>query len=92
MSKGRWKRQTKTGLKAKLQQARARVRQLEAVLASVYETTREAMNGANVIHVVRVPKPRLTLPPELNVPATPVPETPPVELSDGDNLGEGRWV
>lgn len=92
MSKGRWKRQTKTGLRVKLRQAQERVRQLEAVLASVYETTREVMNGADAIPVMPAPKSRHTLAPELNVPATPVPETPPVELSDGDNLGEGRWV
>lgn len=82
MSKGRWKRQTKTGLRQRLREALARVAELEAMLAQAPQ-----------------PKPRLKwqqpLPPRLEIPVPPAPETDEalsIELSDEDDLGEGRWL
>lgn len=81
MSKGRWKRQTKTGLRQRLREALARVAELEATLAQAPQ-----------------PKPRLKWqqppPPRLEIPLPPpeIEQAPAIELSDEDDLGEGRWL
>lgn len=93
MSKGKWKRKTKMALTQQLREARARIAELEDAMHGI------ALIAQGVTKMVYASAPKITARQidqrVLDALASPPPvaeQSPPADLSDDDNLGEGRWV